>query len=480
MRSRYLLTVMLITGQIAFAQRHSSSPIEFTSSIPWLTQSFAWAKGQALDYTRTGSETLGPWYEAALPGRDAFCMRDVSHQTEGAAAMGLYEANYNMLHRFAASAAKSRDWAAYWEITGTGAPSPADYVSDNDFWFNLPANFDVLDASVRMMNWTGDNRYRTSPVFQNFARITMSDYLRAWRLESARLLTRPRIANQRQAQGRFVEARGIPSYSEGTKDFIFGADLLAAEYRAMQSFQQVSQNKSLKDETKNHANAIQFLLEKVAWSEQGHHYQGMIRKDLSGYGSGDTMVLYFGAAKDPKHIRQALDYISSPIYWKQINIEEETYIALTLFRYGRTSTAYEVLSDISAPNKARRKYPEVPYSVVSAIVGGVMGVGLAAIGDTYDVSTLSRLPAATDVASLADVSIRQNKVKVTHQGFSVTRFKNLSGPPLRWRASFAGRFDHLKVMNKEVPAHQFITRDGTQISWTDVTVAIGQEITVSK
>jgi len=476
MRLRSLLAVLLVTGHVASAEPHSSSSIEFTSSIPWLTQSFTWAKGQALEYTRFGSKTIGPWYEAALPGRDAFCMRDVSHQTEGAAAMGLYEANFNMLQRFAASAAKSRDWAAYWEIMGTGAPSPADYVSDNDFWFNLPANFDVLDASVRMMNWTGDSSYRTSSIFQNFSRITMSDYLRLWQLEPGMLLTRPRIVNQRQAKGQFVEARGIPSYSEGTKDFILGADLLAAEYRAMQSYQEITRDSSLQQE----ANAIQSLLEKVAWSEQDKHYHGMIRKDLSSYGSSDTLVLYFGAAKDPAHIRGALDYISSPSYWKKTNIEDETYIALTLFRYGRTSTAYEVLADISAQNKARREYPEVSYSVVSAIVSGVMGLVPATIGETYDISTLSRLPSETDRATLTEVSIRRNKLQVSHQGASLTRLKNLSGPPLRWRATFFGTFDHLKISNKEVPAHRSYALDGRPISWVDVNVASGKEITVSK
>ncbi len=476
MKLRHFLTAILVTGHFAFAEPHSSSSIKFTSSIPWLTQSFTWAKEQALEYTRVGSKTIGPWYEAALPGRDAFCMRDVSHQTEGAAAMGLYEANHNMLQRFAASAAKSRDWAAYWEITGTDAPSPADYLSDNDFWFNLPANFDVLDASVRMMNWTGDSSYRTSPIFRNFLRITMSDYLRLWQLEPGMLLTRPRIANQRQAKGQFVEARGIPSYSEGTKDFILGADLLAAEYRAMQSYQEIARDTSLQQK----ANAIQSLLEKVAWSEQDNHYHGMIRKDLSSYGSGDTLALYFGAAQDPAHIRGALDYISSPGYWKKTNIEDETYIALTLFRYGRTSTAYEVLADISAQHKARREYPEVSYSVVSAVVSGVMGLVPATIGETYDISTLSKLPSETDRATLTEVSIRRNKVQVSHQGASLTKFKNLSGPTLRWRAAFAGTSDHLKISNKEVSAHHSNTSDGTPISWVDVNVAAGQEVTVSK
>ena len=144
-------------------------------------------------------------------------MRDVSHQTEGAAALGLYAANRNMLGLFAQSAAKERDWAAYWEIDGNGHPSPADYLSDNDFWFNLPANFDVLDATVRMWRWTGDDTYRNDPTFQRFFRITMGDYIKAWQLTPDTILKRPRIANQRQAEGRFVHSRGIPSYTEGSK-----------------------------------------------------------------------------------------------------------------------------------------------------------------------------------------------------------------------------------------------------------------------
>ena len=37
--------------------------------------------------------------------------------------------------------------------------------SDDDFWFNLPANFDVLDAAVRMWRWTGDDGYRRIRLF---------------------------------------------------------------------------------------------------------------------------------------------------------------------------------------------------------------------------------------------------------------------------------------------------------------------------
>ena len=116
----------------------------------------------------------------------------------------------------------------------------------------------------------------------------MTDYLRAWQLEPSAILNRPRIANRRLTKGQFVDSRGIPSYSEGTRDFIFGTDLLAAEYRALSAFPQISDNGSLAQTTQQTAAEIQALLERVGWSKQGQHYFGAIRKDLSGYGSADT------------------------------------------------------------------------------------------------------------------------------------------------------------------------------------------------
>lgn len=482
MKIRYFLAAVFVAASHLATAQQPTSPLEFTSSIPWLTQSFAWAKSQALAYSRPGSKTMGSWYEAALPGRNAFCMRDVSHQTEGAAALGLYTANRNVLGLFAQSVAESRDWAAYWEIDGEGHPSSADYISDNDFWFNLPANFDVLDASVRMWRWTGDDSYRNDPAFQRFFRTTMSDYIQAWQLASGKILNRPRIANQRQAKGRFVQSRGIPSYTEGAKDFIFGTDLLAAEYRAIRSFNDIANanDKALAQKMQPEADAIQSLLERIGWSEQGHHYFGTIHKDRTGSGSGDTMVLYFSAAKDTSHIRGALDYVSSPTYWKQINIEEESYVPLTLFRYGRNEAAYQILADISSPQKNRREYPEVSYAVIEAIVSGVMSLSPGPMGGDYDISTFPRLPTDHDQATLTGVSIRQNQLDITQTGTSSTRLKNASGPTLRWRAAFPGNLHHLSVDGKSISAKQSTTAEGLAISWTEITVVPGATVVVSK
>jgi hypothetical protein len=410
-------------------------------------------------------------------------MRDVSHQTEGAAALGLYAENQNMLGLFANSAAKERDWAAYWEIDGNGHPSSADYVSDADFWFNLPANFDVLDATVRMWRWTGDDTYRNDPAFRRFFRITVSAYLKVWQLTPDTILKRPRIANQRQAEGRFVHSRGIPSYTEGSRDFIFGTDLLASEYRALRSFNEIAASASdrkLARQMQPTANVIQALIDRVAWSKTQHHYLGTIHADLTGAGSGDALVLYFGAAKDPAHIRGALDYLSSRQFWQHINIEEESYIPLILFRYGRTDAAYQVLQDVSSPQKARREYPEVSYSVIEAIVSGVMGLEPAHKGDAFDVFTLSRLSSNDGRASLSAVSIRKNHLDITHIGRSSTRMKNELGPAVRWRAAFPGAASRLYVDGTAVAAKRSTLAGGAVISWVDVTLPSGAARVVSR
>ena len=189
---------------------------------------------------------------------------------------------------------------------------------------------------------------------------------------------------------------------------------------------------------------------------------------------------YFNAAKDPAHIRGALDYVASPTYWKQINIEEESYIPITLFRYGRSEVAYKVLADLSNPQKKRREYPEVSYSVIEAIVSGVMGIALGHSDDNFDVSTLSRLPADSDHATLTSVSLRNNQLNVTHTGTSTTRLKNNSGPALRWRAEFPGISPYLSIDGKRIAAEHAVTAEGVPISWADVGVPPGAAIVVSK
>ena len=139
-----LIVPFLISARSMRGQAAAAAPqLQFSSSDQQLVRAFDWARKQALAYAFAG-DPVGLWYEAALPGRDAFCMRDVSHQSMGAQALGLSAYTYNLLHHFAAGISASRDWCSYWEINRENQPAPVDYANDTAFWYNLPANFDVL------------------------------------------------------------------------------------------------------------------------------------------------------------------------------------------------------------------------------------------------------------------------------------------------------------------------------------------------
>ncbi len=94
-------------------RKRPESALELETPDAQLAAAFAWAKAQALDYVFPAAaygDPVGDWYEAALPSRFAFCMRDVSHQATGAQALGLAAFNRNMLGKFARAIGPSRDY----------------------------------------------------------------------------------------------------------------------------------------------------------------------------------------------------------------------------------------------------------------------------------------------------------------------------------------------------------------------------------
>jgi hypothetical protein len=70
-----------------------------------------------------------------------------------------------MLYRFAENITEGKDWCTFWEINRYNQPVEEDYQSDDKFWYNLPANFDVLDCCLRQYLWTGDEDYIKDPSF---------------------------------------------------------------------------------------------------------------------------------------------------------------------------------------------------------------------------------------------------------------------------------------------------------------------------
>lgn len=465
------------------------SRLELRSSDRRLVIAFNWAKQQALAYVNDG-DPVGPWYEAALPGRQAFCMRDFSHQVLGAQALGLSAQNKNMFTLFVQGVAASRDWASFWEIDREGKPSPEDYLSDNDFWYNLPANFDLMAAALRIYAWTGDSSYIDDPAFSDFYRHTATDYIDQWQLRPDNVLSRPRIMNRRLASGKFVDARGIPGYTESRKDFNLGTDLLAAEYRTLRLYGELLRMRELPTTASKfdaEANGIARILATHAWDSKDHHFFNVLRQHGSGIGKGDAFILYFHAATTRSQRQMALDELRKDTHEPDPGIEEQSYRPEILLHGNAPEEAYTQILDLLRPDRARREYPEISYAVIGAIVSGMMGVNVVPenslktdelLAKKVVILTLPRLSEQTAEAELDNLPIRSNVIDIRNVRDQSSTMTNVFGPAFTWRASFDGAFPFLLVDGKKVKGRRMMTSLSTPVTYVEVFLPQGKTITV--
>lgn len=439
-------------------QQAGAAGVSLKTSDARLAAAFEWARTQALTFAFHG-DPVGDWYEAALPGRQAFCMRDTAHQCMGAHMLGLAGHTHNMLRKFAENISESKDWCSYWEINRENKPAPVDYVDDAHFWYNLPANFDVLDSCYRMYIWTGDQSYITDPVFLNFYRRTVHEYVKRWDLGLDRIMTRPRILN---ATDRSQKNRGIPSYDEGDPNFVVAIDQLAAQYAgylAYARFERLKGDQKEAEEFFTRARDVKSLVNKEWWDNTAHKYYTRVNLDhrLDGHGPA-LALLYYGVAEDGPKSTAIVDALP-----KSAGIEGQSHLPEVLYRQGKAEAAYDQILDLTSEGKNRREYPEVSYAVVGAIATGLMGLEVDGA-----VMTLPRLTAATEWAELDHVPVRANELNIRHDGVAKTTFTNSKGPSLRWRACFPGSYSALLVDHETVAA-----RRGQKISCTTIDVGSG-------
>jgi len=456
--------------------------VKFRSTDTSLENAFKWAKSMALHYKGAPGDPVGPWYEAALPLRSAFCMRDVSHQCIGAEILGMHRENRNMFTKFIGNISASKDWCSYWEIDKFDRPCPADYRNDREFWYNLNANFDLLHACWRSWLWTGDSLYLKDAAFLYFYERSVNEYIRQWILLPDSLLFRPAYPNAPvpfHLDDYFHRCRGLPSYSEGVPDLKMGVDLVAALYRGLASYAEIlgaDGDTAAAHRYIKKAEAYRQRIEADWWDKDASLYQTHYTNDHRfGKAEGEVFLLWFDALKDPVRRRRTIEHLLGA----ELNVETMSYLPLICYRDGYEARARALILHLTDPSTKRREYPEVSYGVIEAVVHGLMGVeGNAADGS---VSTLYRAGDREQARSqLSGLPVLNTTLTITHFGRTRSAVRNTGKYPVRWRARFAGDYktafagkDVMGKLNKE--------RDeqGRILSWLEVTVAAGQEITVS-
>jgi hypothetical protein len=470
--------------------------VRLESSDQRLVAGFDWAKQQALAYVFTG-DPVGNWYEAALPGRSAFCMRDVSHQSIGAQVLGLAAFNRSMLHKFAASISESRGWCGYWEINKDDKPAPADYKDDQDFWFNLPANFDVVNTCYQAYQWTGDATYLNDPIFLNFYQRTLNDYIRYWDKDENG------IPEGSPEYGH----RGIGSYDEDSRIHIkIGSDLIAAEYAAYLAYANILELRHVSAQAatlRAKAAALRQSFNKNWWNHQLRAFNSAILSDGTMYfaRTASSAPLWFGLIVPGEKLQHELKLVtnlnpsvaSSQQGGKQNEsvktateltqllavpgVEEMSYLPEVAYRYGEDECGYAALLALTDPALKRREYPEVSFSAIRTVAVGAMGIDPDASNRV--VKTRSHLTADTPFAMLENVPVFDNQISVTHKGLVESTFIIQAGPSVEWKAAFAGTFGTLWVNGKSTAAQIEPDLAGNPESFVIVHVETGHKITAT-
>ena len=456
--------------------KRPGSALELETPDARLAAAFAWAKAQALDYVFPAAahgDPVGDWYEAALPSRFAFCMRDVSHQATGAQALGLAAFNLNMLGKFARAIGPSRDYCSYWEIDKWDRPAPVDYKNDKDFWYNLPANFDVLDACWRQYLWTGDKTYIEDPAFLEFYRLTVKDYIETWDKD------RDGIPEHRPEYGN----RGLGGYDEGpfSDRTAFGADLLAAEARAFDSCAAIFEARGEGAEARplrERSAALRGRYEAEWWNGSRGQYADFALTGGSPafedqFWSG-VFPLYFGLIPAGPRREATLRRILGRA---PEGIEVESYLPEIYYRYGAEEAAYAEILALTDPAKKRREYPEVPFAVIGSIATGLMGVRPDAASGLIE--TRSNLTAATPWVELKGLPVFDGLVDVRHDGHSRTTLQVRSGRAFVWQAVFEGVWDELEVDGVARAAEHGEDDAGRPVSRLKIEMSPGKRVTAA-
>ena len=490
-------------GNCPCAAPTPESKLTFTSSDLRLVQAFNWARHQAMDYVQGSSDPVGLWYETGLPGRTRFSMRDTSHQSMGAQVLGLAAYNYNMLHHFAENISDAKDWCSYWGIDRWGRPARVDYKNDDEFWYDLPANFDVLDASYRMYLWTGDRSYVNEPVFLNFYKRTVDDYVERWQLAPSDVMQRKRWLNIHgtfDPHDNMQTARGIPGYREGPRDYTVGVDLLATEYQALKDYAYIEAYRGDAEQAaayEKKAETMKGLINTTWWDANAGRFFSLLDKNYrlqpadpqTATHANNVELLYRGAADDGPKLESALESLLETIKLNPSSqVEGESHYPEVLYRYGKPDIAYQEIVDLTRPERSRQEYPEVSYSVIGAMVTGLIGINLEALppleawtngGYTeIVVTTYSGLTARTSWAEARNVPIRTNLVAVRQEGTHKTTLTNESGPSLIWKPMFAGTYEMLTVNGKPMKALPGELTLHRAVSWVRLPVGAGDSVTV--
>jgi hypothetical protein len=333
------------------------------------------------------------------------------------------------------------------------------------------------------------------PAFENFYKHTLNNYVQRWDLGLDRVMKRERFMNLRQEfdpKNKFQYYRGDPSYAEAREPFVAGVDLLATQYaawRAFAYFQAFSGHEEEAQAALKNASDVKALINSTWWNDKEQCFYSFLDADHHLTGCTALPLLYWNAAEDGPKAKAALDRLLASIKQNPSSgVEGESHYPEILYRYGAPDAAYAEIMDLTRPGRERQEYPEVSYSVIGAIVSGLMGVSVepsspleSSLQGNYVEVVLKTLPALSNQtawAGIHNLPVRRNMIAVEHNGLRKTTLTNQSGPSLVWQATFLGAYGEFLVNGKPTKAHSGKELLGRVTSWIRIPVGAGDTVQV--
>ncbi|MFJ2192053.1 RICIN domain-containing protein [Kitasatospora sp. NPDC087861] len=481
---------------------------QISSSDPEVVALFDWAKTKANSWVQqagttgvldmdennpggTGTTTYDTTYWAGYPFRSDFYSRDFAHQLVGAHLLGLDAENKTMLRGFAASATEVNKlypvWALNFDAKTYGS---IDYRGPDRFVRELPAPFELVEKAGEAYRWTGDRDYADDPTLSGYVRNTLGPFI----AQHPGPVDNGGIPVP-QATSRSIFA-GTASYAENaTSTYAEAGDALGAQYQAYLAAATLAAAHGDTAAATGYQRAATALRTYVntTWSvdpqqpgEVVHGYD-TTGKPVTGWGYESSVLMPVKQLLDPGPRRDgllaAIDAADSGPQ-RSTNLEAFTYLPDAFFANHDGDTAWKWMRQIyqgvdqlhASGRMLNGDYPEVPFTLLSQTVQGLLGVQPDAAAGTL--VTASQLPASMGWLQVADIPVGAGSVTVRHDGHRGSTLTNTGRAPLTWEARFTGRHSGLTVDGKARPTRT-TTVDGVTYTYATVTVAPGHTSTAA-
>jgi hypothetical protein len=469
--------ILLIAGFFTINSFGQTSNLTLTSGNSELQSHFDWAKNRALSLVVTGkADYTETAYWGSYAHDKAYCIRDITHQSEAGHLLGLDNENFYMMKQFAKSTKNSvtsqKNWVS-WKFDF--------YGNESRFNRELPSPFDAVQRCYENYLWSGDSRWINDPELNYFYNLTLNTNVNEYDVAVPGLAIDPSLLGN-GVVGITDSQDGLASYHEFQNEKLYEAgDSFGSQYQATLAYAEILKVQGKTSESnamfqtaanlKNHFETKWYSNSERRYI-RGFEPNGHAQTDW-GHENSFFMVLKKLIEQGTSRGQDYIDFVHVSTMNDPINIEAQTYYAEAFYNNEQNHLGWHWLLNVM---RSRDIYPEVAYMCVYNTVGGLLGVRADAPNNKF--FTIPRLTKAVPWVQAEHIPVGSNDVTVRHDGTTSTTAKNNSANPITWEAQFYGTHAALIVGGVSTPAQQK-QLNGKTISFVAVPLNNNTPVTVT-